>query len=826
MIGNKLEPFKFWCQKVLPNVYDDSLSYYEYLCKLNEYLNEVIEQINTLTDNMEDYEEDLTATWLETKEYIDNYFDNLDVQQEINNKLDVMAESGALSTLLAPIVGTQIGGVVADQIGNTVANQIGGTVANQIDDVVASQISEPTATAVTAWLNANVDPVGSAVVVDETLSISGAAADAKIVGDLCSQKRGSKQVTLSKIRFVPKYEVNPNTGDVEYDGESYWCASDFIPIPKGTKYIEHDRENWSGNINYNAFYDNNFDYISGLSFHTNKNRRTYVPENACYIRLSLKTTDRTYITLTFYDYIDEIELAKNTFVIQGNYSNYIEQNNQTTIVITPSAGGNVGYYNGNNVSRSLSNYEIYIKPSSDVTNNTYTLNRYQAIVADLALQEPKLKIKDLYSIKESDLVLFAYGSNNYISKYWGLIYERMSRHYAEIEIVAKDTFVFQGTFSEFTTQSNQTSITITPNSAGNVGYYSTPTSSTEIYVKPSTDVIDNVYTINRWEALIVDLSLATPRLKIKEFNTLQPYDLVIFAYSTPSYPSNYWGILYERLCNSYAYANKMTRVGNDDNVMRAICRSTNFSLPETPESIKSAYNIGYNIYRSNLQFTYDGVPVLWHDVALNRNYQNVYDANGDLVVYTEETAITISEHTLVELNQYRYGSATAPLGIPKAEKALSICKKLGMELYFECKSTPSVTNIQTIFELINKYGMNDKVSFACSNSFAVNVATYAPKTRVGLMPESLGTSTRSTFESLVALTDKVFWFGWNTHNLTSEEISFLGANGIEYEVGDFTSLNAVDTYLNATYNKYTTGVELQGSFSPLIGQHIKQNALS
>ena len=79
MIGNHLEPFKFWCQKVLPNVYDDSLSYYQYLCKLNEYLNEVIGQINTLTDNMEDYEADLTATWLETKEYIDNYFNNLDL---------------------------------------------------------------------------------------------------------------------------------------------------------------------------------------------------------------------------------------------------------------------------------------------------------------------------------------------------------------------------------------------------------------------------------------------------------------------------------------------------------------------------------------------------------------------------------------------------------------------------------------------------------------------------------------------------------------------------------------------------------------------------
>lgn len=38
--------FRFWCQKVLPAVYDDSLSYYELLCKVIDKLNEVIKQSN------------------------------------------------------------------------------------------------------------------------------------------------------------------------------------------------------------------------------------------------------------------------------------------------------------------------------------------------------------------------------------------------------------------------------------------------------------------------------------------------------------------------------------------------------------------------------------------------------------------------------------------------------------------------------------------------------------------------------------------------------------------------------------------------------------
>ena len=36
-------PFKFWCHKVLPLVYDDSLSYYEFLCKIAKLVNDISE---------------------------------------------------------------------------------------------------------------------------------------------------------------------------------------------------------------------------------------------------------------------------------------------------------------------------------------------------------------------------------------------------------------------------------------------------------------------------------------------------------------------------------------------------------------------------------------------------------------------------------------------------------------------------------------------------------------------------------------------------------------------------------------------------------------
>ena len=81
--------FRFWCQKVLPAVYDDSLSYYELLCKVVDYLNTTMEDVTNLTD-------DVTVL----HDYVENYFENLDVTEEINNKLDQMAEDGTLYAII------------------------------------------------------------------------------------------------------------------------------------------------------------------------------------------------------------------------------------------------------------------------------------------------------------------------------------------------------------------------------------------------------------------------------------------------------------------------------------------------------------------------------------------------------------------------------------------------------------------------------------------------------------------------------------------------------------------------------------------------------
>lgn len=94
---NDLRPFRFWCQKVLPLVYDDSLSYYELLCKVVDYLNKTMDNVNKLSENFDE----LQSAFNTLKDYVENYFDNLDVQEEINKKLDEMVKDGTLLSLFS-----------------------------------------------------------------------------------------------------------------------------------------------------------------------------------------------------------------------------------------------------------------------------------------------------------------------------------------------------------------------------------------------------------------------------------------------------------------------------------------------------------------------------------------------------------------------------------------------------------------------------------------------------------------------------------------------------------------------------------------------------
>ena len=70
MNNSDKEFFQFWCYKVLPLVYDDSLSYYELLCKMVDYINNLIETDKLQNDEINKLKQEIQA--------VQNWIDNFD----------------------------------------------------------------------------------------------------------------------------------------------------------------------------------------------------------------------------------------------------------------------------------------------------------------------------------------------------------------------------------------------------------------------------------------------------------------------------------------------------------------------------------------------------------------------------------------------------------------------------------------------------------------------------------------------------------------------------------------------------------------------------
>lgn len=84
---------RFWCQKVLPAVYDQSLSYYEVLCKLAAFLNKMVEELEKMQDNIDalhkaykDLQDWVNAEIARFEAHMEQHFD--DLTRELWNRFE------------------------------------------------------------------------------------------------------------------------------------------------------------------------------------------------------------------------------------------------------------------------------------------------------------------------------------------------------------------------------------------------------------------------------------------------------------------------------------------------------------------------------------------------------------------------------------------------------------------------------------------------------------------------------------------------------------------------------------------------------------------
>ena len=101
----KLPPFKWFVLQNFPFIEADfdAITYYQLLCKIVEYLNDENKVINVIGEQTEN----LTNAFNELQDYVNHYFDTLDIQEEINNKLDEMATDGTLQEIISDYLNSQ-----------------------------------------------------------------------------------------------------------------------------------------------------------------------------------------------------------------------------------------------------------------------------------------------------------------------------------------------------------------------------------------------------------------------------------------------------------------------------------------------------------------------------------------------------------------------------------------------------------------------------------------------------------------------------------------------------------------------------------------------
>lgn len=97
-----LTPFKWFVLENFPFIEEDfdALTNWQLFCKLGKEINKIINSENILGEQVEN----ITNGFITLENYVNNYFNNLDVQEEINNKLDSLAQDGTLTQLIGAYI--------------------------------------------------------------------------------------------------------------------------------------------------------------------------------------------------------------------------------------------------------------------------------------------------------------------------------------------------------------------------------------------------------------------------------------------------------------------------------------------------------------------------------------------------------------------------------------------------------------------------------------------------------------------------------------------------------------------------------------------------
>ena len=412
---------------------------------------------------MREMQDEWTATkteWASYKEFIDNYFTNLNLDAETEKALRVLVADGTLDPV--------------------------------IDPVIAAEVA--------AWLAEHITPTTPAI--DDTLTISGAAADAKATGDAIFESKSdlneivleSAGINIFNSTDTESGKYINTSGDI-IAGSGFYVSNPYKIYPNAT--YELSDSLGSNNFLNIAFYDSNNQFIDGI---TNGIGKIFTaPDNARTARVcgaEARISNQSLVCVAMSTVSNNTE---NKYIAGINGDNLFIASNATDGYAFSSSGNDIS-----NSAAYISDY-IPVIPNGkyelalSIGNNTFG----NIVVYD--------KNKSIVQVADGVTTIITIPSNGYFARICGLITtkndqsfkyinpytEKIDNKYAnEVNaLIGRDLFVStnaeEGKF--FTSGGNETT-----NSAGYISEY--------IRVIPNATyvMLTGVETTNAINAVIYD----------------------------------------------------------------------------------------------------------------------------------------------------------------------------------------------------------------------------------------------------------------------------------------------------------------------------------
>nr|DAP41928.1 MAG TPA: hypothetical protein [Caudoviricetes sp.] len=340
--------------------YIQGASDYEIMAFLVQCYNATLKGYSEVTQ----LSKDTVTAYNQLQTWVNTWFANLDIQPEINAKIQEMYENGSLATAIASsaVIGpamhdylnTEDGtanlysatskkidtmtdnGVLTNIVKetgqvplavNAYLASVDGTknlsdaVANKIEVMAANgelgAVISKTADvqkATTDWLTANVTPVGSAVIVDKSLTVTGAAADANVTGDKITNIADSNVTLQGELG----YRTPSGNGNITTNAEwrTVMAKLSDVTLPYGFVINDNLVSFYQTTIPSYFFLDGNKVSISDSAVFKNYNDFYLpiekIPSGAVYICLNHYGTDP--FKLRVYSLRDKADDSGNEFV--------------------------------------------------------------------------------------------------------------------------------------------------------------------------------------------------------------------------------------------------------------------------------------------------------------------------------------------------------------------------------------------------------------------------------------------------------------------------------------------------------------------------------